>query len=320
MNRKQCPFCGSVSCIRKGFQEGHQRWKCKQCLKKFQANKTTPPSKEELFCLYVFNKQTLSEIGSEFGLRTKEVQKYFDDVVLPQKKHDPRLIALVVDAVFFGSFGVIVFRDQKRKENLWWSLCDEEWTLYYERGKNELLKLGYTFMSVTADGLPGLPAVFSGIPFQYCHFHAKKNITKYLTKNPKTDAGVALLLLMNSIHLHTHETFVAALIQWRDRYQSFLNEKTYHPGGTWSYTHARLKSALRSMSRMIPFLFTYQREKTIFVPRTTNSLEGHFRHVRVRVNVHCGISIARKQKVIKAILFNSSAQYKKGMEKELFRS
>src|SRR3989344_6733401 len=38
MNRKQCPFCGSVSCIRKGFQEGHQRWKCKQCLKKFIAN------------------------------------------------------------------------------------------------------------------------------------------------------------------------------------------------------------------------------------------------------------------------------------------
>src|SRR3990167_9324581 len=76
MNRKQCPFCGSVSCIRKGFQESHQRWKCKQCHKKFQANKTAPPSKEELFCLYVFNKQTLAEIGSEYGLRTKAVQSF----------------------------------------------------------------------------------------------------------------------------------------------------------------------------------------------------------------------------------------------------
>lgn len=268
--------------------------------------------------MYVFNKQTLSEIGTEFGLRTKGVQQYLDDIVLPEKKHVPRPIALCVDATFFGSFGVIVFRDQKKKENLWWSFCNEEWTLYYERGKNVLLSLGYTFTSVTADGLPGLPAVFSGIPFQYCHFHAKKNITKYLTKNPKTDAGVSLLMLMNSIHLHTHETFVRALLQWRDQYQSFLNEKTYHPGGTWSYTHARLKSALRSMSRMIPYLFTYQREKTIFVPRTTNTLEGHFRHLKVRVNVHCGISMARKKKLIEAIILNSSATYQKGMEKGLF--
>ncbi len=179
----------------------------------------------------MFNKQTLAEIGTEFGLRTKEVQRFFDDITLPKKKHEPRAVALTVDAVFFGSFGVTVFRDQTKKENLWWSLCTEEWTLYYERGKQELLQLGYTFTSVTADGLPGLPQVFSGIPFQYCHFHAKKNITKYLTKNPKTDAGVALLVLMNDIHLHTHETFVSALLQWRDRYQSFLNEKTYHPGG-----------------------------------------------------------------------------------------
>lgn len=320
MNRKQCPFCGSVSCIRKGFQGSHQRWKCSQCKKKFQANKTAPPSKEELFCLYVFNKQTLSEISSEYGMRTKDVQKYFDAVFLPPKHHDPRPVALCVDAVFFGTFGVIVFRDQTKKEDLWWAFCDEEWTLYYERGKYELLRLGYTFTSVTADGLPGLPAVFSGIPFQYCHFHAKKNITKYLTKNPKTTAGVALLDLMNTIHVHRQESFKSELKRWAETYRSFLDEKTYHPGGTWSYTHARLKSALRSMWRMIPFLFTYQNEKTVFVPRTTNSLEGHFRHVRVRVNVHCGISIVRKKKLIAAILLNSSAKYVKGMEKELFRS
>ena len=198
--------------------------------------------------------------------------------------------------------------------------CDEEWTFFYERGKNILQNLGYTFTSVTADGLPGLPSVFSGIPFQYCHFHAKKNITKYLTKNPKTDAGVALLALMNTIHFHNEKSFIFALKEWHERYRSFLGEKTYHPGGTWSYTHARLKSALRSMCRMIPYLFTYQNEKTIFVPRTTNTLEGHFRHLKIRVNVHCGISVKRKKKLIEAILLNSTARYQKGMEKELFRS
>ncbi len=69
---------------------------------------------------------------------------------------------------------------------------------------------------------------------------------------------------------------------------------------------------------MIPYLFTYQKEKTSFVPRTTNTLEGHFRHIKVRVNVHCGISVQRKKKLIEAILLNSSAAYEKGMETELF--
>ena len=72
------------------------------------------------------------------------------------------------------------------------------------------------------------------------------------------------------------------------------------------------------MSRMIPYLFTYQNEKTISVPRTTNTLEGHFRHIKVRVNVHCGISVHRKKKLIEAILLNSSATYQKGMEEGLF--
>jgi hypothetical protein len=318
MNRKQCPFCGSVSCVRKGFQEGHQRWKCKSCLKKFQANKTTPPSKEELFCLYVFNKQTLQEIGDEYHLRTKDVQRLLDAVVIPQKVHHPRPVALCVDTTFFGSFGVVVFRDQKTKENLWWVFCEEEWTLYYERGKNILLGLGYVFTSVTADGLPGLPAVFSGIPFQYCHFHAKKNITKYLTRKPKTDAGVALRDLMQSIHFHTHTTFVEAMNTWFEKYEGFINEKTYHPLGNWSYTHARLKAALRSMYRMTPYLFTYQYEKEVCVPHTTNTLEGHFRHIKVRVNVHCGLSMKRKKRMIEIILLNSSTTYEKGMEKRLF--
>ena len=318
MNRKTCPFCGSVSCIRKGFQEGHQRWFCKQCKKKFQANRTAPPSQEELFCLYVFNKQTLKELSAEFHLNTHEIQKYIDDIILLEKKHDPRPIALTVDATFFGSFCVIVFRDVVKKENLWWTFCEDEWNLYYERGKNILLSLGYTFVSVTADGLPGLPAVFNEIPFQYCHFHAKKNITKYLTLHPKTTAGLALRGLMQSIHTFTLWTFREALNDWIARHGLFLKEKTYHPNGAWSYTHRRLKSALNSMIHMMPYLFTYQQYPLKNIPKTTNSLEGHFHHIKVRVSVHHGLSIERKKKIIAAILLWGTVRYTKGMEQRLF--
>ena len=320
MNRKKCPYCGSIACIRKGVQQGHQRWKCRECNKKFQANKRVLPTKEELFCLYIFNKQTLTEIQDEYGVRTKDLQQLFDTIIVPEKKHTPRPVSLVVDATFFGDFGVIVFRDQKKKENLWWSFCTEEWTLYYERGKHELIRLGYEIISVTADGLPGLPSVFSGIPFQYCHFHAKKNITKYLTKNPKTDAGIELRQLMNSIQYHTQQSFEDALAVWSDTHKNFLNMKTYHPSGNWSYTHARLRSALRSMYRMRSYLFTYQQQPTFNIPHTTNSLEGFFAHLKIRIAVHRGVSKDRKKRIVEIVVYNSSVQYKKDMHKVIFRS
>lgn len=319
MNVKTCPYCDSKKCVRKGFQDGHQRWKCTNCGKKFQANKTAPVDVQGLFCLYVFNKQTLTELSDTHSIRTKDIQLSFDEVVLPAKVHTPRPIALTVDATFFGSFCVIVLRDAVKKENLWWAFAEDEYTLYYERGKNHLLSLGYTFVSVTADGLPGLPSVFNGIPFQYCHFHAKKNVTKYLTRKPKTDAGIALRHLMETIHLYTEESFRDAIDLWHIRYKDFLDEKTYHPDGSWSHTHRRLVSALRSMRHMLPYLFTYQKY-TARIPRTTNTLEGFFRHLKIRVSVHMGLSTYRKQKLIAAILLYGSSRYNHGMEKVLFRS
>jgi len=316
MNKKKCPLCGSNRCIRKGFQSNHQRWKCKKCKHKFQANRKALPLKEELFCLYTFNKQTLAELQEEYHIRTTTIQSLFDEVVLPKKIHTPRELSLTVDTTFVGDFGVVVFRDQEKKENLWWKFVIKERSEHYHEGMNDLLSLGYTFRSVTADGLPGLPNVFKGIPFQFCHFHAKKNVTKYLTRKPKTDAGIELKILMGGLTSYTHESFVKEMIMWSKKHQDFLKEKTFHPSGKWSYTHRRLRSAIRSMMRMSEYLFTYQKHK-FFIPKTTNTLEEHFRHLKVRLRVHSGISRKRKQKLIEAILLNSSAQYKKDMHKNL---
>jgi hypothetical protein len=317
MNNKKCPFCNSPECIKKGFQQGHQRWQCKKCKTKFQANKKVPLIKEELFCLYVFNKQTLRELSVEHHFKTQNLQSFFDSVVLPKKKHCPRELSLAVDTTFFEEFGVVVFRDQERKENLWWKFVESERLIHYEEGMIYLERLGYTFRSVTGDGLPGLPSVFVDIQFQYCHFHARKNITKYITRNPKTNAGIELKFIMDSLKSYTHNSFLKDMSYWEEKYSYFLKEKTYHPGGNWSYTHGRLRSAIRSMKRMSGYLFTYQR-CNFFMPVTTNTLEGHFAHLKVRVGVHRGISLKRKQRIIYLVLLNSSASYEKDMHKKLF--
>lgn len=317
MNKKKCPFCSGSNCIKKGKRNGHQRWQCKACKKKFQANKKVLPDKEELFCLYVFNKQTLTELSQRYYLKTKTIQAMFDEINIPIKKHNPRAISLVVDTTFFEGFAVVVFRDQKTRENLWWKFTDKESLEYYTEGKRFLEKLGYTFSSVAGDGLPGLPSVFLGIPFQYCHFHAKKNITRYLTRNPQLEPGIELKFIMDNLGFYDQATFIGLLEEWELRHSYFLKERTFHPGGSWSYTHGRLRSAIRSMKRMSSLLFTYQKY-TFFIPKTTNTLEGFFTHLKIRVKAHRGISLKRKQKVIELILLNSSSSFEKDMWKKLF--
>jgi hypothetical protein len=318
MNTKKCPFCGYIKCIRKGLQEGHQRWQCKQCNKKFQANKRVLPSKEELFCLYAFNKQTLNELANEYHEKREVFQKLFDEIVFKEKVHNPRPIALCVDTTFFKDFGIVVFRDQLKKENLWWKFVQEERLEHYLEGKKYIEKLGYNIVSVSADGLPGLPSIFKGIPFQFCHFHARKNITKYLTRNPKTDAGKELQYIMHDLKLYNHVQFIKIINTWNTKHQDFLKERTVHPDGSWSYTHRRLRSAIRSMMYMSSFLFTYQTRKDIYIPPTTNTLEGHFSHIKVRVACHRSISTKRKQKIVYAILLASTSEYTKDLEQLLF--
>jgi hypothetical protein len=317
MNQKKCPYCNNNKCIKKGKQKGHQRWQCKYCKKKFQANKKALLSKEELFCLYTFSKQTLSELSQTHSLKTKTIQKLFDKIVLPIKVHTPRNLSLAVDTTFFDNFAVVVFRDQKNKECLWWKFTDKEALQYYYEGKLYLERLGYTFRSITGDGLPGLPSVFHGIPFQYCHFHAKQTIRRYITKNPQTKAGIELKFIMDNLENYTHKRFLKDITNWDLKYDGFLKERTYHPGGTWSYTHGRLRGAVRSMKRMSEYLFTYQKH-LFFIPVTTNTLEGFFSHLKVRVGAHRGICTIRKQKLIVLILLNSSSIFKKDMWKKLF--
>lgn len=318
MNNKKCPFCESNNCIRKGLQENHQRWQCKHCKKKFQGNRKAPLSKEELFCLYVFNKQTLTELSNEYHFKREVFQDMFDTVSFKEKVHRPRAIALCVDTTFFEEFGVVVFRDQKEKEDLWWDFVDTEKLEYYFKGKCVIENLGYTIISVTADGLPGLPYVFKGIPFQYCHFHARKTVTFYLTRNPKIQAGIELVDIMKQLKLYTHTGFVKVITDWNIKHESFLKEKTFHTDGRWSYTHRRLRSAIRSMMSMSKYLFTYQESMTLKIPATTNTLEGHFSHIKIRCGVHRGISIDRMKKLITAILLASSVEYKKDLVQRLF--
>jgi hypothetical protein len=272
---------------------------------------------ESLWKQYVFSKQTLRELHAECGYSKKQLARLFEAQTLPEKVHRPRPVRLVADATFFGMketrlWGVVVFRDFHERENLWWTFVDDETTAAYYEGRAHLESLGYSFLSATCDGLPGLLSVFKDIPTQFCHFHQTQIVRRYVTEHPKLAAGHELLELSKTLTITTEAVFARRLGLFINRRRSFLNEKTTDPiTGKWFFTHRRLRSAVHSFIRNLPHLFTFEKFPNLKIPTTTNALESHFSHIKDIVRIHRGLSLSMKQKVIHAILLNSSIVLKK---------
>jgi hypothetical protein len=204
-------------------------------------------------------------------------------------------------------WGVLVFRDEIEKENLWWKFIDEEKIYHYKEGMDCLTSLGYIILSVTCDGFSGLPELFSPIPVQFCHFHQAQIVRRYTTLNPKVVAGHELLQLVRTLTFTTEKVFEHRLSIFIDKYRTFLNEKTTNSfTGETFYTHKKLRSAVRSLQIHLHMLFTFERFPLLHIPTTTNSLESHFSHIKDVVRIHRGLSIELKQKMIHTILLNSS--------------
>ena len=272
---------------------------------------------------FVFHKQTYKELKNVYGLDKRSIRNLIKKFDFKNKKHHPRPIHLVIDGTYFGerkegtSWCVVVARDSRVHEDLVWSFEDTETTYAYVCLRERLETLGYTIISVTGDGFSGIKSAFSGIPYQMCHVHMERLIILGTTRNPQTEAGQVLLALVRTIHKHTdQETFETRLNKYIERYREFLNEKTIHPiSNEQSWTHEDLRRAVFCLIRHKSNLFTYKQNKNI--PRTTNSLEGHFTHIKKQLSVHNGLSKENKQKILELIFQASTTSPTKNKIKEI---
>lgn len=252
------------------------------------------------------------------------VCRALDAYVAPSKIHHPRPVHLVMDATYFGSrkegasWCVVVARDPKQKENLLWSFEDTETTSIYAWIRENLEALGYTVLSVTGDGFSGIKSAFYGIRFQMCHVHMERLVTRGTTRNPQTEAGRILLALVRTLYQGTNShLFHTRLMKYVETYRDFLNEKTIHPlSEEQSWTHEELRRAVYCLMHHEKYLFTFEHNRAI--PKTTNSLEGHFRHTKKLLHIHHGTSKPRAQKILRTILLASTtAPNKKRLDETL---
>jgi len=179
-------------------------------------------------------------------------------------------------------------------------------TIYeYQKGRIKVQQLGFTIQAIVLDGRPGVRNLFSDIPVQMCHFHQKQIIRRYLTCNPKLEAGIELKAIVETLANTTEETFTSQFTVWCDKWDSFLKERTTDPlTKRWSYTHKRIRSARRSLKINLPFLFTHLAYPELNIPNTTNSLDGSFSFLKEKTNIHRGMNKENKNKIIEYLLNN----------------
>ncbi len=211
---------------------------------------------------------------------------------------------LVVDTTYFKrTFGVMVFRCPHRKKNLLWRFVPYETIAGYIAGVKVLQEQGWKILGIVCDARRGLVQAFPEIPVQMCQFHQVQIVLRYITRNPKLEAGKELKELILTLTETDEASFCYWLNRWHTKWKDFLAEKTIDPvTNRWHFTHKRLRSAYRSVVSNLPWLFTSERYRSLNIPNTTNSLEGFFTHMKKKIHVHPGLKIERKQKLISELL------------------
>jgi len=253
---------------------------------------------------YAHGKQTYTEIGKKLGRSRWWVQKQMDLAVVQPRLLEAGDVVVAMDTTYFGHvFGVMVFRCPHRHKNLLWKFLPYETIAEYIAGVKDLQERGWNVIGIVCDARRGLVNAFPGIPVQMCQFHQIQIVLRYITRKPKLEAGKELKELMLLLTKTDEASFRHWLRLWYEKWKDFLAEKTVDDfTKRWHFTHKRLRSAYRSLETNLPWLFTFEHHPHLYIPNTTNSLEGTFTNIKAKIAVHPGLRIDRKQKLIQELL------------------
>lgn len=259
---------------------------------------------KKLWNEYVWHRQTLLDLARAHRRSIRWVQSQLDQAPVTVGANEPQKIIAITDTTFFGrGYGILVVRCPQLKKNVHFHEVASETPEEYFKARRTLEHKGYVIEAVVVDGKRGVMRVFHDIPVQLCQFHQIAIVRRYLTCRPKLEAGKELRAITLTLPISTMQTFEQLLALWYQRWNTFLKERTYSVDERhWHYTHKRIRSAFRSIQSNLPYLFTYQKYSKLGIPNTTNSLDGYFSRLKHLLNVHRGMTVRRRYKLIREIL------------------
>ena len=207
---------------------------------------------------------------------------------------------VLMDTTYFGKkFGVMVFKNSIDGKILFKQYVKQETNKLYLFGIEEISRRGIKIQAIICDGRKGLFQLFgTDVPIQMCNFHQISIMRRYLTKNPKMQASKELWKISLLLTKTCKEIFESRLQVWYNRWKSFLDEQKIDGVGKKRYIHKKLRSAYRSLKTNLPVLYTWDMNRVLNIPNTTNAIDGHFAHLKNKLRNHNGLSTARKKKFI----------------------
>jgi len=300
---------------------GTPRWRCPVCTR--TGIRARPDLSKALllarFVTWLLGKQSQEELGIPARTWRKQTEWCWEITPKPVFSGEVYPI-LLLDGIRVGSLVCLIARTPQYV--VAWS-----WVPYESGGYWDTL-LGRLPPPVVAvcDGQKGILLSISRnwptTAIQRCHFHVWQNVRSKLTLFPQTETGRSLLLLTKVLlkGLHTSEEteqWQAKLVTWEKLYGDFIREKTItlvpKPGQRkWRYTHERLRSAYRQLSKLVQDeqLFTYLNNGLVqqtrqAIPRTTNYVEGGINsQLRTKLKLHRGMTEDHQRRLVEWYLYN----------------
>jgi len=312
----RCWVCGSLHVIKWGKRNGKQRFLCKDCgALNTRTNQGVSRSNRFIwFRKWITGKQTFSQLETESGYSERSLKRYFYSYLdnYPTWKITPsEKLNLLIDGTYFANkVCLVLYRDNNIKATQLYRLTDGEWFEEICEDLQNLIYLGLTIESVTCDGLSNiLKAIKKTCPetiIQRCVVHIQRECLIWLTKRPKSQAGIELRRIIKRLHLIGNRDdwgyWVVDLIKWHEQYKDFVNEKSYYElTGRYWYTHKSVRKAFVHIKRALPDMFHYLDNADI--PKSTNALESFFGHLKQNISIHRGLSKEHYKNYIKWYLF-----------------
>lgn len=316
---QRCPKCNTLNVIRWGVQNGHQRFRCKECGLMFTPRRPDVSSSNRFvwFRRWVLGKQTIESLSEASGYSERQLRRWFSaylenvpEWTIPRHKG----LHLLIDGTWLPDGRcIIVYRDYDRKSILYYHFGDDENEYEIASDLIMLRELGVTISSFTTDGSENIiRAIRYTHPHtlrQRCLVHIERECLSWLTQHPRTSAGITLrriVRMINRIHTNNDRIFwLRELDSWHEVYGDFIRQKSVNiETGEMSYTHDKVRKTYVHLKRAIPNMFKFIGRPE--VPKNTNALESFFGHLKDNLRIHRGLSYQHKTNFIKWYLFFSN--------------
>jgi AraC-like DNA-binding protein len=270
------------------------------------------------FKKWVSGRHTLQQLSPLSGCSVRTLKRYFHDYlgkppvfsVYPSER-----VNLLIDGTYFSNdLCLVIYRDNTIKFTQLYRLTTGEWYEELKEDLENLLSLNVQIESITCDGhkalLKAIKSTCPDVIVQRCLVHIQRMCRIWLTMRPKTVPGMELRHIVSKLHAikttEDRDYWIVSLVQWHQRHEGFLNEKSYHLAtGRYWYRHKMVRRSFMVIRKALPHMFHYLENDRI--PKTTNGLESFFGHLKGHLAVHRGLSVEHRKNFIKWYLYFKNA-------------